>query len=202
MKQRDLGLDIDQLLRRQAWLQERAHSLLSTHDLMSPLATAGAPMIVGSLHLGLMVWPDIDFTVIAPDEANLDNAFTVAHDLVAAHGVKKLSIADVRIDPPAGLPNGIYLGPRMQHGDLDWQIDIWIVNQRDATERNQQTERFMTRLTEPRRQAILAIKQVAAASDHYHRGVSSVDIYLAVLDHHVETVDDFIVWLAASGRSL
>ena len=50
--------------------------------------------------------------------------------------------------------------------------------------------------------AILAIKQVAAASDVYHRGVSSVDIYTAVLDDGVASPEEFVAWLAASGRTL
>src|SRR3712207_5968214 len=54
------------LLRRQAVLQAEAVGVLRDLHLPAVLTPAGQPIQVGSSVLGLMVWPDLDFTVLCP----------------------------------------------------------------------------------------------------------------------------------------
>lgn len=202
MKQENLGLDADELIARQAWLQERARALIAESNLLDILAVAGTPSIVGSFRMGLMVWPDLDITVATSGTPDLGRALEVVQRLMTEAGVRKLNIVDRRGRLRERLPAGIYLGSYHDHNGIAWQVDIWLMEEAEIPERAAFTDRIMARLTDERRREILAIKQVAAASDVYHRGVDSVDIYTAVLDHGVTTPAEFSAWLAESGRSL
>lgn len=202
MKQENLGLSADELIVRQAWLQEQAQALIAESRMMDILAIAGTPSIVGSFRMGLMVWPDLDITVATSGAPDLGRVLDVVRRLMTEAGVRKVNIVDRRGRSHERLPAGIYLGSYFDHNGLAWQVDIWLMEEAETPERIAFTDRIMARLTEERRRAILAIKQVAAASDVYHRGVGSVDIYTAVLEQDVTTPAEFSDWLAESGRSL
>jgi hypothetical protein len=202
MKQANLSLSIDELVERQTWLQEQVREIVAQRHLLDIGSLAGQAEIVGSYKMGLMVWPDIDITVTTPGTPDLDDALAMASRLMKEAEAHRLNIADHRGGDHPELPAGIYLGPDIVHEGLAWQVDVWLVDQETAGERRAQTSEYIARLTEDHRRAILAIKQVAAASDVYHRGVSSVDIYNAVLDFGVRTSDEFSKWLALSGRTL
>jgi hypothetical protein len=202
VKQANLGLNAAELAARQVWLQGQAHALIAERRLVEILALAGEPVIVGSLRMGLMVWPDLDITVATAGIPDLDKALEVVPLLMKDAGARKLNIVDRRGRSEDRLPSGIYLGPDLERDGLTWQVDIWLMDEESVPERLAYTDRIMAQLTDERRRAILAIKQVAAASDVYHRGVSSTDIYSAVLEHGVATPEEFAAWLALSGRSL
>ena len=202
MKQENLGLSVDALIARQAWLQEQVRKIVAERDLLAIASSAGCAEIVGSYAMGLMVWPDIDLTVTVPGSPDLDAALELVPRLMKEAGAHRLTFADHRDGTHPELPAGIFLGPDIVHDGVAWQVDIWLVDAATARERSATTARYMARMTEARRRSILAIKQVAAASDAYHRGVSSVDIYTAVLEDRIETPDEFVAWLAASGRAV
>ena len=202
MKQANLGLDAEALVARQAWLQEQAQAVVARRHLLEILSGSGRPEFVGSYRMGLMVWPDLDITVVTPGTPDLDAALAAVPRLMKEAGARKLNIDDHRSGDRPGLPAGIYLGPDLVHDGIAWQVDIWLMDEAAARDRLAFTDRIVARLTDERRRAILAIKQVAAASDVYHRGVSSVDIYTAVLDDGVASPEEFVAWLAASGRTL
>lgn len=202
VKQANLGLNADQLIARQAWLQEQARALMTERGLLDILASVGTPTVVGSVRMGLMVWPDIDITVSTKGEPELGLTLEVIRRLMTEARVRRLNIKDRRGEPMDALPAGIYIGPDIEHDGLAWQVDIWLADEKLTPERLAFADRIVAQLTDERRRAILAIKQVAAASDVYHRGVSSTDIYAAVLEHGVATPEEFSAWLATSDRSL
>ncbi|MGI8403890.1 MAG: hypothetical protein ACR2OE_03830 [Thermomicrobiales bacterium] len=202
MKQAHLGLSVEQLNDRQTWLQEQVSTLLHDLKLMDILRVAGQPKLVGSAEMGLMVWPDIDLEVVSPGVPDLSRALDVVNRLMLEAGMRKLYIVDDRRSTKPDIPKGIYIGPDVRHGDLRWQVDIWIVNIDEARRRRQLTERIRSKLNDASHSTILQIKQVVAASDKYHRGISSVDIYTAVLDQGVLDMAGFDAYLRQTGRTL
>ncbi len=202
MEQPNFGLNAEQLIDRQNWLQQQASRLLHDLNIMNILQLAGEPKRVGSAEMGLMVWPDIDLEVVSPGIPDLSLALDIVRRLMLEAGIRKLNIADDRRFPKPEIPKGIYISPDVRHGDLRWQVDIWIVNSDEARSRRQLTERVNSKLNDENRSTILQIKQVVAASDKYHRGMSSVDIYTAVLDQDVSDMNGFESYLAQSGRTL
>lgn len=193
---------MNQLVERQKWLQSAARSLLRETDLFATLETAGHVQPVGSFNLGLMVWPDLDIEVITTDPPQPETVLDVLRDLVLTSGIQKINYADHRTSTGDGPPAGIYVGPDVGFRGLAWQVDLWFIDRTIAQQRRNFNDHIRRSLDGVTRKAILEIKQVAAASDTYHRDVSSVDIYQAVLDHNVRTVDGFVAYLATSGREL
>ncbi|MGC4108200.1 MAG: hypothetical protein QM753_17890 [Thermomicrobiales bacterium] len=202
MKQANLGLSADELMVRQAWLQAQVREVVAQRHLLAISSLAGHAEIVGSYAMGLMVWPDIDITVTNLGKPDLDVALQLVRRFMNDAGAHRVNIADHRDGSHPAFPPGIYLGPDIVHDGIAWQVDVWLVDPESGRERGEQTARYMAHLTDTQRRSILAIKQVAAASDVYHRGVSSVDIYSAVLEAGVATPEEFVAWLAVSGRSL
>lgn len=202
MKQANLGLSAEQLADRQVWLQQQADRLIEDLSLLKIVGVAGQPKVVGSYELGLMVWPDLDIEAHVDGLPDLVAALDIVNRLMLDAGVMKLNIHDTRQMTNPDVPQGIYIGPDVIHRGLAWQVDIWLINREVSTERHRLTDRIKARLNDANRSTILQIKQVAASSDTYHRGVSSVDIYVAVLDRGVKDIAGFEAYLQETGRSL
>lgn len=190
-------MDDRQLLDRQAALQAAADAAAADLSIDAVLGTLGEPVRVGSSAFGLMVWPDLDVTVVCA---------RLAVPLVAALG-QRLAVhprvrqvvfrndsRDWNTDP--GYPDGLYLGLRYrgQTGE-DWKVDIWFVDEPDRQPDLAHLRSLPPRLTDETRLAILRVK--AAMWDQ--PGYGSCDVYAAVLDHGVRTVEEFRAW-AASGE--
>ncbi len=152
--------------------------------------------------MGLMVWPDIDLEVVSPGRPDLPRALDIVRRLMLEAGVGKLNIVDERQITKLDIPRGIYIGPDVMHGDITWQVDIWIINRDEASKRHQFVNGIAAMLNNANRSTILQFKQIIAASDKYHRGISSVDIYNAVLDQGVTDMAGFEAYLQQTGRTL
>jgi hypothetical protein len=186
VKQADLGLTVGQLEERQEWLQDQARSMMSQLHFEQILTEVGEVRVVGSAETRLMVWPDLDLEVLVDDQPSLDGALKVIKRLMTEAGVVKINLADHRQAADQIIPNGIYVGPTVAYNDTTWQVDIWFLNKQEAVQRSLASQKMMFHLDEEKRRIILQLKQKVAASDKYHRGVSSVDLYAAVLHEEVQ----------------
>jgi hypothetical protein len=202
MKQANLGLNADQLEARQVWLQGQARTLMTDQSLIEILSNAGTPQVVGSFELDLIVWPDLDIEIITPDPPETAAVLRVVQILIDNANFSRMTISDTRAATKPEVPRGMYVGPDVVHGELTWQLDLWFLSQKQMERRKHLTDTFRALLTPANRRTILELKQYAAASDKYHRGVSSVDLYSAVLEHNVTTLDEFHAWLGHRGKSL
>ncbi|NUT98192.1 MAG: hypothetical protein HOY78_39890 [Saccharothrix sp.] len=173
------------LLHRQDELQAEAETVLTSLTLMTHLETLGTPVRVGSAALGLMVKRDIDITVIVPT-LTMRPVATLGSHLATHQDVRVVQIRDDtghwNTDP--NYPDGLYLG--VKYG-REWNLDIWFVD--DPTRQPDLTHAatFPQRLTDETRAAILHIK-------HNYPDYRSLELYKAVLDDDVRTVDDYIHW--------
>ena len=185
------------LVRRQRRLQEEAAGLLNDLDTMSLLSTVGEPVQVGSVALGLMVWRDIDLTVLCPD-LSLTSIFDIGRQLTTHPRVRGVQFRNDtghwNQDP--GYPDGLFWGVeyRSDTGDT-WELDIWFIHEDTRQPDMRHLETFLPRLTDETRLAILTIKDVWRRTPHYGNDVSSYDCYTAVLDHGIRTVDEFQAYL-------
>ncbi len=202
MKQADLGLNDEQLQQRQAELQEQVKNVMSQLGIEEILRLVGDVRVVGSAEIGLMVWPDIDIEVLCDGRPELASVLKVVERFMEQVGVTKVNLADHRDSVDENLPKGIYLGPDILFNSVKWQMDIWFINRGEAEQRRELVQSIVAKLNNDNRQVILRLKQKVAASDKYHRGVSSVDLYTAVLDENVRDLAGFERYLAKTGRSL
>lgn len=190
------------LVRLQDALQTEGRGVLDDLDLMTVLHWIGLPMIVGSLTLGLMVWRDIDIEV-ACSRLNPDLAFEVVRPLVSHPAIFKMSYRDWSgARTIRDLPEGHYWSLRYcRPGTEVWKLDIWLL--RTGTTRRtggHLIETLPERLTDEMRLAILRLKDFWRRQPAYRDRVLSTDIYDAVLDHHVRTLDDFDSYLRKRGK--
>lgn len=185
------------LLLQQKVLQEEASEVAEELRLYELLSQAGEPVRVGSSALGLMVWRDMDMTVTC-NRLNHSLIAQIASELMLHTGVRELKfINDTGVyntDPT--YPDGLYIGLKYksQRG-RDWSLDIWFV---DEPEKQPDLNHIITmpeRLTQERREAILKIKNHWAIREEYGKTVRSIDIYTAVLEENIMTLEQFEAWL-------
>jgi hypothetical protein len=183
--------------RRQETLQVEAEFVVGDLGLPALLGEVGQVHRVGSSRLGLMVWRDIDVTVVCP---RLDEGSVTG--IGARLGIHP-DVREVLFRKEAGrfnlsptYPDGLYLRLSYRQPERqEWNLDIWFVDEPDRQPDLAHVQWLPARLTDESRDAILLIKEAWAHRPEYRSSVSSYDIYTAVLDHGVTTVDGFAGWL-------
>ena len=190
-------VEISDLLHRQDELQAEAATVREDLGLDQRLSAHGEVVPVGSAALGLMVWRDLDLTVVCP---RLDG------EAVAGTGARLAvhpRVREVRFIDDTGewntdptYPDGLYLGLqcRSQAGEI-WKVDIWFVDDPDRQPDLTHARDLPGRLTAETRGAILLVKDAWASRPEYRHSVRSWDIYTGVLDHGVRTPGQFEDWL-------
>jgi hypothetical protein len=191
-----------ELLRQQAALQAEATAVevdLQIHEL---LGSVGQVVRVGSAALGLMVWRDLDLTVVCTKLAIEPVAALVAR--LAAHPrVQRVAFRNDtghwNTDPR--YPDGLYLGVgyRSPLGH-DWKLDIWFVDEPDRQPDLAHIRWMPAQLSLEARETILLVKHAWVSRPEYGKSVTSFDIYTAVLQDGVRTREAFEAWAADHQR--
>jgi hypothetical protein len=188
----------EDLLARQAVLQDQARQVLAELDLDALLADVGPLLVTGSFVSGLMCWRELDVMAhVGADFAPPDVLGLLAR-IVLRRGVTGLEYHDER-------------GPRcvtgqrrderyhvtliVEHADR-WQIDLslWLHDLHQNITRWH--EELRERITAEQRIAVLRIKDDWHRRPGYPDEVGGLDIYTAVLENGVRTPDQFAAWLA------
>jgi hypothetical protein len=177
-----------ELFERQLRLQSEAAGVIMDLKLFDLLKRAGIPKPVGSLATGLMVWRDIDFTVIC-DRLDVGVVTDIASSLAAHRHVRSVEFRNDSgrwNEDDSAYPDGLFLG--VEHvTEQVWEVDIWFVDEPDRQPDLAHVSEFSQRLTDADREAILTIKHALAGRPGY----SSHRIYRAVLDHGVTSLEEF-----------
>ena len=179
-------MDDDALLVRQADLQREAATVVCELGLVEMLGRAGRVLQLGSAVTGLMVWRDVDFGVEAPGLTAAAAWETMRPVLPRC---SSLDYANDRAE------RRHYFVMRIE----DWKVDVslWFAGVPPAVEAFQAA--LPARLTKESRLAILRLKDFWHRLPHYPEIVSAWEIYDAVLNHEVRTLDELDVFLAARG---
>ena len=193
---------MDDALRRQDELQAEAAGLREELRLDQHLSAHGEVVSVGSAALGLMVWRDLDLTVVCQQRLDPEAVVTTGARLAAEPAVRELSFRNDtgawNTDP--SYPDGLYLGLRCRSAaGHEWRVDVWFVDEPHRQPDLRHVRELPARLTSETRAAILLIKDAWAGRPEYGREVRSWDIYTAVLDDQVRTQDEFASWLRRRG---
>jgi hypothetical protein len=191
-----------ELLRRQDALQAEARRVVAELDLLPLLSRVGRVEQVGSSVSGLMVWRDLDFTVLCRD-LTAERAFAAIRPLLAHPRLTGLDYRNQtgRRAPPVIRGDERYFFAahwETAAGD-DWKIDLsfWLSDApRDYLP---DTERLKRHLTDETRLAILWIKDVWHRLPTYPDQGGAFDVYEAVLRGGVRTPEQFDAYLRARG---
>jgi len=184
-----------QLLAEQKRLHAQAGKMLATTKLSDTFARYGKISTNGSYDYGLMVYPDLDMGVAAPNVSRQDFARLVG-DLAGSPFVRKIGTADTVNFPPvhADRPKGYWLGLEIPFEDDRWGVDIWLQTPEWATADNgDRYKERLAQLDERQIAAVLAIKYHLIRKGLYDAArFRSVHVYDAVLNHGVLSFDDFV----------
>ena len=192
----------NELLQRQNMLQQEAQAVVEELDIVVMLSNVGTVRVLGSSVLGLMTWRDIDIAVSSPGLTS-KQAYEAVQPLLTHPRVKHVRYNNESGSyNPTGLPHDeryffmVYYDRRVES---DWKIDIsfWLA---PGMHPEPIYEAVKQQLTLETRLAILRIKDVWYKLPFYRQEVSSVDIYDAVLQHGVRTLDEFDKYLSEQSK--
>lgn len=168
-KKEYVELSNEQLLQNQVSLQNQASDVLSELELLPLLGKFGRTHITGSMQMGLMVWPDIDVELIVSGRPNLDDMLAIAKEIVVKPGIRQVGLS-YHIGNTRGFPDGLYAGLKYTaNSGKSWQIDIWMIPEKDAVTRQELMDLYKSKLDEDSRRVILWLKNILASNPKYHR---------------------------------
>ncbi|GCE24385.1 hypothetical protein [Dictyobacter kobayashii] len=190
----------EQLLQRQKRLQTEAQQILEELKVVEKLSQVGQVRQTGSTTLGLMVWRDIDLQVSSPG-LSAERAFTIMQPLLSHPYIKQVRyLHQSEHFKVEGLDERHFFMLFYQfHEPVEWKLDIsfWLG---EGIHPEPLHEAIEQQLTHETRLLILRIKDVWYQLPAYRNTVASTDIYDAVLQHGVRTLDDFDQYLSQRGK--
>ena len=182
-------IETDELIRREA------DEILHQKGLLSLLKRYGTPHIAGSYVLQLMTWRDLDIYLEA-DEIAETRFFHLGGQIASTLCPVKMHFRNELIGQTEGLPRGLYWGIYL--GDErkgDWKIDVWTLDGDQCQHAIDYGADLVRRLTPETRLRILDIKSQCWQDPGYRRSFSSQDIYRAVLEEGVTSMNEFEAFL-------
>ena len=99
-------------------------------------------------------------------------------------------------------PRGLYWGIRL--GDIRkgaWKIDLWALDSEQCRQKVKECEDLRTQLDPRNRLTILSLKSRLWSDSRYRDTITSQDVYEAVLQHKVETLDGFWEYVGKNRKS-
>ncbi len=137
----------------------------------------------------LVVSLDIDMEIYCPD-LRIEHGFQVISSCALHSNITKAQFSNQL----SGRDQGLYWQLRYQHGDQEWKIDMWSLPENYPLPRSEDLIKPMQMALTPKtRQTILDLKEQRIQDPTFK--CSSIDLYRAVLDGGVETVEEVRRWL-------
>lgn len=170
-------------------IRSEADRLMTAANLLSVLRRHGTPAITGSYFMNTMTWNDLDLYLL-PGESFDPHAMIA--DLTRALRPARL---DGFVDD-----SGTFFGCETFITGQRWNVDIWVRSEDKIAQSLQYCRTLLGKIdaVPDARTAILEIKSGLTAagmygfdkhpSRHYH----SPEIYAAVLDEGIRTVEEFL----------
>ena len=188
----DLRIESEQaLLTTDHQLRAEANEILDLKGLRSLLEAYAPISVVGSYALQLMTWRDLDILMDAPGITVAD-FFELGRRVTTLLSAWKMFFTNNRDHNQ--IPCGLYWGIRL--GDIKtgaWKIDLWAFDSEQYSTKIQECKHLHRRLTSVNRVTILRLKSRLWNDPRYRDTITSQHIYDAVLDHGVQSLDDFWV---------
>jgi hypothetical protein len=163
------------LLHFNSLIKKEADEMLFEKGLFSILRSFGIPHISGSYAL----ISETDF-------------FLLGSKIVPAFNPVKMSFRNERIGKSKGLPNGLYWGIYLGNERAGaWKIDIWAVDTKECQRLLNYCADIKEKLSPLKSLYILGIKSQCWKDPEYRRSYTSMDIYTAVLNKGITTIEAF-----------
>jgi hypothetical protein len=175
-------------------LQKEAREVISKSNLENIIGQYGEISYGGSYVYGTMVDRDIDLALLAKsqDDLTIEIRNRLASELLNIPDCVDFSMSDRKSYPKPHRPKGVWFGPVILHNKELWNIDIWLVSKDEPLiHSNDEMSKKLLILTEEKRSIILEIKYLALKNGTKKKGVTSGEIYKAVLAGTVSNYDEW-----------
>ncbi|MEO8174432.1 MAG: hypothetical protein ABI581_15160 [Sediminibacterium sp.] len=172
-------------------IKEEAETILTDYGVLDILKSHGVPHVSGSYDLNLMTWRDLDI-YLAVEDISKENFFHMGLQMDAVLNPIKMSFRNELIGKTKGLPYGLYWGIYLgNERDGAWKIDIWAINKIECERLIALAKAIKEKLNSTNSLQILHIKSKCWQDPEYRRSYGSADIYKAVLENNIETIEEF-----------
>lgn len=179
------------LIEQENQLRKEADVILYEKKIKSILENYGKVQVQGSYYLQLMTWRDLDFYV-QNDEISINDCFDLAKELATVLNPFKLSYKNNVLQSVRNEPDGVYFGLKTKIiEDFIWKLDVWIFDTKQFYEKFNICEHILSLLNPGNRRIILEIKNELCHHPEYRDGITSFDIYNAVLKESVKDINQF-----------
>lgn len=182
------------LLAQQDQLQAEAKSLLKHTAVLEFLRKLGNPIQTGSSVTGLMVYPDIDFSV-QNDDYNVQDAIALTNSLFERLGATAFKVTDFSRDESEGA--GYYVGFELPYNGKSWHIDATISKVGPIVTDPPEMQGWIDAMTNGEREVILSLKKQLIDTKRYVGARSqppytfrSSHLYEGVLKGRARTIVD------------
>jgi len=177
-------------------LHAEADQVMDLIRLPEILAPHGPVTFIGSYFLDVMVYPDVDL-LISP--VAIEQLFALGAALA-----RSPLVTQVVYEPsqdPLNLPDGLYLKPRIAHGDWGrpWKIDIWSLPEAVIATRKAENERLRAALTPELRERIIRYKLSIINAEGRTPMYSGHFMYRAFIDEGLTDFDEVTRYLQKNG---
>jgi hypothetical protein len=181
----------EDLFQTDASLRAEGMALLDGRGLRRLIEEYAPVHVFGSMTLGLMVWRDMDLAMEAPG-LTVKQFFELGARITDLLSPWKMFFTDNQTHDGGQFPRGLYWGIRL--GDIKegaWKIDLWAFDSVRCQVMARECEALKRRINQDNRHCILSIKSQIWRDPRYRDTVTSQDVYNAVLDHGINTIDGF-----------
>lgn len=192
----------EELLARQAALQDEAQEVLAGLDLAALVADVGPLLVTGSFVSGLMCRRELDVMVHVGRDFSPQDVMGLLARMVSRAGVTGLAYRDER--GPRCVTGQVrderyHVPLTVAHAGECWQVDLtlWLHDLHENVTRWH--EQLRERITAEQRRAVLRIKDDWHRRPAYPHQVGGLEIYNAVIDDGIRTPGQFAGWLAQHG---
>jgi hypothetical protein len=177
-------------------IKQEADEILYRKGLLDVLSPFGKPHVHGSYSLDLMTWRDLDI-YLETDTLSETQFFAIGERVCKVFSPVKMSFRNERKANTPGLPHGLYWGIYLGNERAGaWKIDIWAVSTTECHRLLKYGESIKQKLDADMIQRILEIKSACWNDAEYRRSYSSSDIYTAVSEEKVTSIEEFKKYVA------
>ena len=161
--------------------------------LLATLEASASAFVHGSYKLNLLLRRDLDINLRLVDDKDTEGFFQVGAALTAQYPVHKASYSNHFTRGFPSFEYGLYWGIELSFEAYRWKLDVWGLGPDRFAEHQRRFEMLRDALARRDRLSILKLKRQLQAGEKYRAGVTSVDIYHAVIAG-VTNVAEFEKW--------
>lgn len=182
---------MNEIFRFSQSVKEEATKLLDESDIVNILEKYGKVYFSGSYDLDLMYKKDIDIGIVN-DSLTVSEFTKLGKELIDKLNSPSVYYRNTRITPVKNRPeNSLYWGIKTG----DWFIDIWAMSKKVQSRSDAYIRDIKNKLKPAHKKIILQLKADLLEEKTYGKLFGSRELYDAVLNKKVKTVEEFKEYL-------